>query len=216
MNRNIRGEIHLLGVGHNTPVFIDLVEACGLRVAGIYHYNASKVGEVCGNKLVTGTHEQFFQADPTGKVCVLTMGDNEIRCALADRLKDSGAIVPTLVHPLAVVSSSAHLEEGVVVHALAVVQAGAKIGRDSVISAQSLVVHSSKIGRGCYISSQAMVGAYAEVGELVLVGMGSCLVSGKAKSVGDKATIGAGAVVLSDVEAATVVVGNPARVVRKI
>lgn len=211
MKRSEHRIIHLFGVGHNTPVFIDLVEACGHQVGGIYHYNETEVGKVCGNKMVTGTHEEFFRNQPQGKCCVLTMGDNQIRCALANRLRKAGGVLPTIIHPSAVVSCMATLEEGVVVHALGVIQAGAQIGRDSVISTQAAVIHSSRIGRGCYLAVQCCVGAYVNVADQVLVGMGASLVAGKVKTVGSKAVIGAGSVVLRDVASAETVYGNPAR-----
>ena len=31
-------DIYILGVGCNTVVYIDLVESCGYRVVGLYHY----------------------------------------------------------------------------------------------------------------------------------------------------------------------------------
>lgn len=42
MNTN---NIYLLGVGHATPLFIELAEACGYHVAGLYHYNEERTGE---------------------------------------------------------------------------------------------------------------------------------------------------------------------------
>lgn len=37
--------IYLLGVGHATPLFIELAAACGYHVAGLYHYNEERTGE---------------------------------------------------------------------------------------------------------------------------------------------------------------------------
>ena len=38
--------IYVLGIGHNTPVFVDLAEACGYTIAGLYHYNDDRTGQV--------------------------------------------------------------------------------------------------------------------------------------------------------------------------
>ena len=38
-------EIYILGVGHNTPVYIDLVESCGYTIKGLYHYNEELTGK---------------------------------------------------------------------------------------------------------------------------------------------------------------------------
>ena len=42
MNR----EIYVLGIGHNTPVYLDLVESCGYIIKDLYHYNDERVGEL--------------------------------------------------------------------------------------------------------------------------------------------------------------------------
>ena len=39
-------EIYILGVGHNTPVYIDLVESCGYTIKGLYHYNEELTGKL--------------------------------------------------------------------------------------------------------------------------------------------------------------------------
>lgn len=215
MNTAAESEIYLLGVGHNTPVFIELVEACGYHVSGIYHCDDSKTGQLCSGIAIRGSHADFFaNGGVKGKQVAFTMGNIRIRMSLSSMTREQGGRTPTLIHPAAIVSRFATLEEGVVVHALAAVQAGTCIGRDAVISVQSGVMHNCFIGRGCYISSQSIVGAYTKLGDRVHVGMGACLVTGKVKVVGDDAVIGGGSVVVSDVEAGAIVAGNPARVLR--
>ena len=39
-------EIYALGVGHSTPVFIEIAEAAGWHEAGLYHYNDERTGEM--------------------------------------------------------------------------------------------------------------------------------------------------------------------------
>ena len=39
-------EIYVLGIGHNTPVYLYLVESCGYTIKGLYHYNDERVGEL--------------------------------------------------------------------------------------------------------------------------------------------------------------------------
>ena len=38
--------IYILGVGRNTIVTIDLAEACGFVVGGLYHYLDDRTGEL--------------------------------------------------------------------------------------------------------------------------------------------------------------------------
>ena len=39
-------EIYILGIGHNTSVYIDLAEACGYEIKGLYHYNGDRTGDM--------------------------------------------------------------------------------------------------------------------------------------------------------------------------
>jgi acetyltransferase-like isoleucine patch superfamily enzyme len=51
-----------------------------------------------------------------------------------------------------------------------------------------------------------------KVGSLAWLGIGSCVIQGR--SIGARATVGAGSVVIRDVEEGVTVVGNPARRLR--
>ena len=73
-------EIYALGIGRNTPVFIDLAEACGYTIAGLYHYNDDRTGEYDHGLKILGSFKDLYQKDTlAGMNFLLTMGDNQIR-----------------------------------------------------------------------------------------------------------------------------------------
>ena len=75
-----RKEIYALGVGHNTPVFLDLAEACGYTVKGLYHYNDERTGQSDhGFKILGSFNELFSIGDLSGMNFLLTMGDNKFK-----------------------------------------------------------------------------------------------------------------------------------------
>lgn len=118
----------------------------------------------------------------------------------------------TIVHPTASVSRSASLGPGAVLLQHVTVASAARIGAHVVVLPSAIVSHdvvvedysciaggvaisgNVRVGRGCYIGTQASLIGGIVVGAGALVGMGS--------------------VVLRDVEAGTVVAGNPARLIR--
>jgi sugar O-acyltransferase (sialic acid O-acetyltransferase NeuD family) len=209
-------DIYILGVGHNTPVYIELAEMLGYNVVGLYHYEDSRVGELVYNIPIIGSNEQLFaEKDLSERNFALSMGNNALRVTLAMEIRKRGGIIPTLIHPTASVSKYAKIAEGVVVHANSVVQADVEIMQDSVISFNVGVTHNSIIEKGCYIAGQTIVGAYVHIEENVFVGMGSVIVSSKVPVIGQNAIIGAGSVVLKPVKANTIVVGNPATELKK-
>lgn len=205
-------DIYILGIGNNTPVYIDLLEECGYNIAGLYHYEEGRTGEKVLNCSIVGTNEELFQKSSLeGFSFAISVGDNEIRAKLSRQIREKGGHIPTIIHPKAEVSRYAKLGEGVVVHAGAIVQATALIGQDTVLSYNTSVSHTSVIGANCYVAFGSTIGAYVKVMDYVLIGQASVIVSGCVDQIGSNAIIGAGAVVVKSVEANTIVKGNPAK-----
>jgi len=209
-------EIYILGVGNNTAVYIDLVEECGYLPVGLFHYNNDRTGEKLLGIPIIDCNDYLLKQDLTGKNFALSMGDNKFRASLAKQIKSMGGIIPTLIHPTAVVSKYALIEESVVIHANAVVQAGASIGQNSVISYNASITHTSTISKNCYLAAYAHIGAYTNVQENVLIGQAAITVSGKVDYIGRNVIVGAGSVVTKKIEANCVVAGNPARVIKNL
>jgi UDP-perosamine 4-acetyltransferase len=208
-------EIYILGIGHNTPVFIDLVEACGYQLKGLYHYTNGLTGDFDHGYPILGTYDDLWQEPSlSGKCFALSQGDNKIRKELFDKIISRGGSVPTLVHPGAHVSRFAKLGNGTVIHVGTVVHPDVKIGDNTIVSYNSSITHNAVIGNSCYIAFGAMIGAYVCIEDNVFIGIGANLISGKVDRVGCNAYIGAGALVTKSVEACTVVAGFPAKVIK--
>lgn len=214
MNEN---EIYILGVGHNTIVYIDLLEACGYKIAGLYHYNNERIGEdIHGYPIIDSNINLFKKKSLIGLNFAISVGDNSIRTNLAKQIRDKGGNIPTLIHPSAIVSKFATIENSVVIHANSVVQADTVIKQDTVVSYNVSVTHTSKIGNSCYLACGSSIGAYVNICDNVFVGQAAVIVSGKVSIIGKNAIIGAGSVVINNVEPYTVVAGNPSKVIKNL
>lgn len=210
-------QIYILGVGHNTEVYIDLAETIGYTVAGLYHYNDERTAEtVHGIPILDSTTNLFKNETLEGMQFALSMGDNKIRATLARQIRCKGGILPTLIHPTAVVSKYAIIAESVVIHANSVIQAGASIGKDTIISYNASLSHNSSIGNSCYQAFGSTIGAFVSIQDYVLIGQGSAIISGKIDYIGENSIIGAGSVVTKNVEANCIVAGNPAKVIKTL
>lgn len=86
----MKNEIYALGVGRGTPIFIELAEACGYVVKGLYHYNNTRTGEIDHGIPVLGSFEDLFNTDIKGNNFMLTMGDMMIKQEISDRLMKRG------------------------------------------------------------------------------------------------------------------------------
>lgn len=210
-------EIYILGVGHNTPVYIDLVEACGYNVKGLYHYQDGRTGEIDHGYEILGTYEDLWNMPSLkGMSFALSQGNNSIRQDVFNRIVSKGGDVPTLVHPKADVSRFAKLGRGTVVHIGTVVHPDVVIGDNTILSFNTSITHNTQIGDNCYLALGVMIGAYVIIEDNVFIGIGANLISGKVDRVGQRAYIGAGALVTKSVDPFTVVAGFPAKIIKEL
>lgn len=209
-------EIYALGVGHNTPVFIDLAEACGYTIVGLYHYNSERTGEVDHGFNIIGSFDDLFGKDDLcGMNFLLTMGDNKIRSELTDKIISMGGRVPTLIHPMTVISRFAEISPiGVYISPFTYVQADSFIGRNTVLLSHVNISHTTHIGESCFIAGGATIGAYTIVEDYVFVGQGALSISAKVKYIGHHAFIGARSLLSRSVPPNVVVSGSPAKIIR--
>lgn len=210
-------DIYILGVGHNTPVFIDLAEHCGYNVTGLYHYNTDRTGEIDHGLNIMGAFSDLFSRDSlNGMNFLLTMGDSKIRVKVSEKLREKGGCVPTLIHPTAIISRFAQIENGVSIGAFCYIQADTYIGSDTIILSGVNISHNNIIGKGCFIAGGSTIGAYTTLGNLVFIGQGVLTISSKVQNIGDNAYVGAGSLVTKSIKSNDKVAGRPAKSIKKI
>lgn len=119
----------------------------------------------------------------------------------------------TLIHPLAAVSARATLGRGTLINAGVSVAGnvsigehvslgpGSIVGHDTIIESHAMLAPGAIVSGACHLSTACYIGAGAMIRQQV--------------HIGNRALIGIGAVVLSDVDPATSVVGNPARLLKR-
>jgi len=203
-------QIYALGVGHNTPVMIDLAMACGYEVAGLYHFDSSRTGESDHGFQILGSFDDLFNHPLEGKCFLLTMGDNSIREELIKKITDRGGEVPTLIHPSAIISNFATIDScGVYISPFTYVQADSIIERGTILLSHVNISHTTHIGKCCFIAGGTHVGAYTNVSDFVFLGQGVLSISGKVESIGENAYIGAGSLITKNVPAGARMVGRP-------
>jgi sugar O-acyltransferase (sialic acid O-acetyltransferase NeuD family) len=120
----------------------------------------------------------------------------------------------TLIHPTASVSRTARLGRGVVVFQHVSITSNVIVGDHVVILPNTVVSHNDEIGDFTCVAGGAKISGRVRIGRGCYVGTGAALNGGI--EVGEGAMIGMGSVVLRNVPAWTVVVGNPARHLRNV
>lgn len=137
------------------------------------------------------------------------IGHNGIRKAVAERLRAWGARLLTVIHPTAVIALGAEIEDGAFIGAGAVVGPDARVGIGAIVNHGAVVDHDCRVGDFAHVAPQSTLGGGSRLGIEVLFGAGAVALPGI--EVGDRAIVGAGAVVNRPVVAGQTVIGVPAR-----
>ena len=125
------------------------------------------------------------------------LGKSSIRDRLYHMAKQTGFRLPAIIDSSAVISDSAHVDEGVFIGKHAVVNAEARIGRMCIINTGAIVEHNNRIGKYSHIAVGAVLCGDVSVGEHTLIGANATIIQGV--HIGMNAIIGAGSVVNRDV-----------------
>lgn len=120
----------------------------------------------------------------------------------------------SVVHPAASVSRRASVGPGVVLYPHVAVRGGARLEAGVLVLANSVVDHDAAVGAHTCLASGVGLAGGVRIGRCCYLGMHASVAGGVA--VGDHSLIGMGAVVRHDVEPGSVMVGNPARLLRRL
>lgn len=120
----------------------------------------------------------------------------------------------TLIHSSAMVSPTAQIGDGTVVIHRAVIQAEVQVGKQVIINTGAQLGHDCVVDDFCHVAPGAILCGGVKLNRGVFVGAGAILVQGI--EIGENTTIGAGTVVTRSIPSNQVMVGNPAREVKKL
>jgi sugar O-acyltransferase (sialic acid O-acetyltransferase NeuD family) len=146
---------------------------------------------------------------PDGEIFV-AVGNADTRKRLMELYKDR--VLPVLIHPNAVVAEGVEISVGSVVMAGVVINPGARIGKGCIINTSSSVDHDCIVEDFCHVSVGAHLSGTVVVGTGTWIGTGA-IVSNNINICGG-CMIGAGAVVIKDIDEPGTYVGVPAKELR--
>ena len=206
----------LVGAGTYGQVYHSyLREGMDFEVVGFLDDNPDLVGKVIENIPVLGTTAELLKCKRQGiEGVIVPIGNNAARVRILEYAQDIGLATPSFFHSTTIISEDARIGKGVYILPGSIVMPYADIRDYVMISMGVNVAHHTVLHRGVFLSTGVNMGAGIDVGESTYVGIGAVIMTG-IKSVGAQVKIGAGAVVIRDVPAATTVAGVPAKPLQK-
>ena len=205
-----------VGAGGHARVVLEILLAAGADVIGLVDPRPELVDSallgipvVGDDSLLPGLRERASHAF----VGIGGVGDNGPRRRLYELVRSAGFEVVATIHPSAVISSSAAIGKGATILAGAIVATGARLGDDVLLNTGAIVDHDCIVGDHVHVATGARLAGGVVVDSEAHVGLGAAVREGV--RIGRRAIVGAGAVVISDVAPDTVVVGVPARPLRR-
>lgn len=190
------------------------------RTEKIYIYGNSGHGAVCEDiAKAMGYKECIFLDDNKGTPfsknlpkydMFIAIGENYTRKKIYEKVLKYGFKVVNLIHPSAVISSSASLDkEGIVIMPLVVINAKAKIEKGVILNSSCIIEHECEVGAFSHISVGAKCAGNVKIGKLCFLGINSAILPNL--TLADESILGGGAVLVKSQNEKGIFVGLPAK-----
>jgi sugar O-acyltransferase (sialic acid O-acetyltransferase NeuD family) len=208
----------LLGGGGHASVLIDALKMSGIGIPqAVLEADQGKWGQEVLGVPIVGSDDLLPVVMSQGVryfvVGLGSTGDNRPRKRLFD-LACAHHLEPlTVIHPSAICSQHAEVGPGCQLLPGCIINAGAKLGFNVIVNSGAVVEHDCVLEDHVHVATGARLGSGVRVGLEAHVGAGATVK--QLINIGPRAVVGAGAVVVEDVSDDLVVIGVPARPLKK-
>lgn len=201
-------KLAILGASGHGAVVADIALSCGWEHIDFFD---DKWPAMTNNLHweVKGNTEDFFNLSENYHGVIVGIGNNAIRLSLTKQLDELGLPLVSLSHPSAVISSFVTIGKGVVIMPNVVINIGSSIGDACILNSNCSVDHDCQLAEGVHISPGALLAGGVKVGAASWIGIGASV--RQYLTIGGNTIVGAGAVVVKDVNDDVTVVGVPAK-----
>lgn len=205
-------DVVIIGAGGHGKVIADIVVKSGDNVIGFLD-DSKEVGDVIINKFaIIGKVEDCEKLQQGNKdlFFVIAIGNNYVRKDIFEKYKLN---YYTAIHPTAVIGMDVQIGIGTVIMANACINSSAKIGNNCIINTGAIIEHDNVIEDNVHVSPNATLCGTVRVGECTHIGAGVTVRNNV--YITSDCVIGAGGVVVKDIENKGTYIGVPVRRLEK-
>ena len=202
-------DLIILGAGGHARVIIDVAEETDYRLKGIIDINYKNRQEEILGYPVLGDIDILNNFDPTKTGIAVAFGDCTQRTHYFFEMQKSGYLLPSLIHPTAIISKHAAIGVGVFINAGTIMNSKATVGDNTIINTGAIIEHEVTVGAHSHICPGVKIGGRVSIGDNTFIGIGTSIKN--YVKVGDNVVIGAGSVVINNVESNSTIAGIPGK-----
>jgi len=208
-------QVLIIGAGGHGRVVLEILRAGGqYQPVGFIDSAPALTGTKVGGLPVFGGANLLSKLRQQQKVrhAIVAIGDNRVRPRYAALLREQGFELLNAIHPTASVAKTAILGTNIVIAAQSAVCNEARIGDSCILNTACVIDHECELEEAVHVCPKVALAGRVRAGAASWLGIGSTII--QCLSIGQNATVGAGAVVIRDVPDSATVVGVPARVIK--
>ena len=180
------------------------------NIKGFIDDNESRWGTKENDYEVLGGCDYLKTLGEVYAVC--TVGAAKVRKSVIEKIQESSIKFATLIDPSVLISKRVEVGEGTIICANSILTVDIKIGKHVIINLDCTIGHDDIIDDFVTIYPSVNVSGNVHLGECSELGTGMQIIQGK--TVAKNTIIGAGAVVVRDIEVSGTYVGSPAKKIK--
>ena len=200
------------GVGRETSLIIQKINELEptWNLIGFIDDNVNNWGRVVNGYSVIGGIDSL-EVLPSDTYIIIAIANYEIKREMVNRINNKFKFA-TIIHPRVWIHDYINVGEGTIIYEGAILTTNIEVGNHVIISPKCGVGHDSIIKDYVSLLWNVNVSGNDIIEEGVMMGSGSTVIQGK--RIGKGSTVGAGAVVIDDIDSYSTVVGVPGKVIK--
>lgn len=206
----------IIGAGTYGEVYLAYLQEARVEIVGFLDDDPKLVGtNVRGVPVLGGVGLMKTIRQSHGVEAVYCpLGNNKLRVKFLENARALGFKTPNYIHPSVKIAPKVSIaNEGVYILQGTELMPFVTLEKDVMISTGANIVHHSYLSQGTFVSNGVNLGANVHSEKFAYCGMGCTIMTG-VHTLGEDCLIGAGAVVIRDVEPQAVMAGVPAKVIK--
>ena len=201
------------GVGREVSLIIEKINKLKAtwNLIGFIDDNINSWNRIINGYQIIGGMD-LLETLPLDTYVVIAIANYNVKKKIANKINNKFKFA-TIIDPKVYIHDYMTIGEGTIIYEGAIITANIQVGNHVIISPKCGIGHDSIIKDYVSLLWNVNVSGNDVIEEGVMMGSGSTIIQGK--KIGKGSIIGAGAVVIDDIDSFTTAVGVPAKVVKK-